>query len=45
VLADPGLRRHDEVWAAAGTPATVFPLQLETLIRLSGARWVDLAEA
>ena len=44
VLADPLLRRHDEVWSAAGTPTTVYPIDLNTLIDASGARWADLAE-
>lgn len=44
VLADEGLRRHDTLWAAAGTPTTVFPISLDDLIRASGARWADLAE-
>lgn len=42
VLADVQLRRHDEVWSAAGTPTTVYPIPLETLIEVSGARWVDV---
>lgn len=45
VLADEGLRLHDELWAAAGTPTTVFPIGLEDLIRASGARWTVVAEA
>ena len=44
VLADPLLRRHSEVWSAAGTPTTVYPIAFETLIDASGARWADLAE-
>ncbi len=44
VLADHRLRRHAEVWAAGGTPTTVFPITLEDLIRTSGATWADLAE-
>ncbi len=44
VLADHHLRRHDEVWAAGGTPTTVFPIALADLIRASGAEWADLAE-
>ncbi len=44
VLADPGLRRHDEVWAAAGTPTTVFPISLDSLVSAAGAEWADLAE-
>lgn len=44
VYADPGLRRHGEVWAAGGTPTTVFPIALDALVEVSGAVWVDLAE-
>ncbi len=35
VFADPALRRHDPVWAAAGTPTTVFPISIEDLDRLA----------
>lgn len=44
IFADRSLTRHTEVWAAGGTPSTVFPLSVEDLIRLSGASWADLAE-
>lgn len=44
VFADPGLRRFDPVWAAAGTPTTVFPLPPETLVRAASATWADIAE-
>jgi prolyl-tRNA editing enzyme YbaK/EbsC (Cys-tRNA(Pro) deacylase) len=44
VFADPSLRRNGEVWSAAGTPTTVFPLELDRLIEASGADWHDLAE-
>ncbi len=44
MFADPTLRRHDVLWAAGGTPTTVFPIELENLISVTGARWVDLAE-
>jgi Cys-tRNA(Pro) deacylase len=44
VLADPGLQRHEVVWAAAGTPTTVFPIAPEDLVRAAGGRWCDLAE-
>ncbi len=44
VLADRHLGRHDEVWAAGGTPTTVFPIALDDLIRAAGAAWADLAE-
>ncbi len=39
---DPQLQRYDEVWAAAGTPDSVFPLTPDELLRLSGARIVDV---
>lgn len=44
VFADVALRRHNLVWAAAGTPTTVFPIALEDLVRAGGAEWVDVAE-
>ena len=37
VLFDPSLTDHDTVWAAAGTPRTVFPVDPERLLELSGA--------
>lgn len=43
IYADPALRRHDLVWAAAGTPTTVFPLSVDALLRVSGATLVELA--
>jgi len=44
VLADRGLRRHEVVWAAAGTPTTVFPIGPDDLVRVAGGRWFHLAE-
>ncbi|WP_030413421.1 YbaK/EbsC family protein [Streptomyces sp. NRRL S-1448] len=44
VLADRGLLAHDEVWAAAGTPHTVFPLAPTTLIEHARGRVVDVRE-
>lgn len=43
VFADPGLRRYDPVWAAAGTPTTVFPLSPELLVRAASATWAEIA--
>lgn len=40
---DEDLLGHDEVWAAAGTPESVFPLTPADLVRVSGATVVDLA--
>ena len=43
VFADRQLKRIEVLWAAGGTPSTVFPIRLEDLIRLSGAVWVDVS--
>jgi prolyl-tRNA editing enzyme YbaK/EbsC (Cys-tRNA(Pro) deacylase) len=40
---DQDLLGFEEVWAAAGTPESVFPLSPSELLRLSGARSVALA--
>ena len=42
--ADEALKEHTERWAAAGTPSTVFPISLDSLIAATGARWVDVTE-
>ncbi len=42
VFADPGLRRNDPVWAAAGTPSTVFPISIEDLDRIASPVWVTV---
>jgi prolyl-tRNA editing enzyme YbaK/EbsC (Cys-tRNA(Pro) deacylase) len=34
---DPHLLRYDQVWAAAGTPRHVFPIQPDELVKLTGA--------
>ncbi|MFB6271189.1 MAG: YbaK/EbsC family protein [Halobacterium sp.] len=44
VLLDETLLDHDEVWAAAGTPDAVWPVQPERLRDLSGATPADVAE-
>jgi prolyl-tRNA editing enzyme YbaK/EbsC (Cys-tRNA(Pro) deacylase) len=41
-LCDPALLTFDEVWAAAGTPDTVFPLTPARLLELSRAEVVDV---
>lgn len=33
---DEDLARYDEIWAAGGTPHTVFPLTYDELVRLTG---------
>lgn len=44
VFSDVGLRRHDAVWAAAGTPHTVFELQIADLDRIVRPHWADLSQ-
>jgi prolyl-tRNA editing enzyme YbaK/EbsC (Cys-tRNA(Pro) deacylase) len=45
VFADEALRRHDPVWAAAGTPTTVFPIALTDLERVAAPAWAPLSTA
>lgn len=42
VFADPLLRRNDPVWAAGGTPATVFPISVGDLDRLARPVWAPI---
>lgn len=42
VLIDRDLERYDAIWAAAGTPHTVFRSTYAELARLSGARPADV---
>ncbi|MEQ8147319.1 YbaK/EbsC family protein [Streptomyces sp. OP7] len=44
VLADRSLLGHATVWAAAGTPYTVFPMEPKTLIAHAGATLTDVRE-
>ncbi|MEU7425732.1 YbaK/EbsC family protein [Streptomyces sp. NPDC040750] len=44
VLADRALLAHDLVWAAAGTPYTVFPIAPSELVAHAGATLVDVRE-
>jgi prolyl-tRNA editing enzyme YbaK/EbsC (Cys-tRNA(Pro) deacylase) len=44
VLLDETLLDHDEVWAAAGTPTAVWPIDPERLRELSGAEPAAVAE-
>ncbi|MFC3478137.1 YbaK/EbsC family protein [Halobacterium litoreum] len=44
VLLDETLLSHDEVWAAAGTPTAVWPIDPERLVELAGAEAADVAE-
>ena len=42
VFADPALKRNDPVWAAGGTPTTVFPISVQDLDRLASPTWADI---
>ncbi|MEU6660673.1 YbaK/EbsC family protein [Streptomyces sp. NPDC046821] len=44
VLADRSLLDHDIVWAAAGNPHAVFPMDPKSLITHAGATLVDVRE-
>lgn len=44
VFADESLRRNQDVWSAAGTPTTVYPIRLDDLVAAAGAEWADVAE-
>ncbi|MGH8916540.1 MAG: YbaK/EbsC family protein [Acidimicrobiia bacterium] len=44
VFADLRLRRNDPLWAAAGTPTTVFPISPTDLDRLAKPVWADITE-
>lgn len=42
VFVDGSLLEHEELWAAAGTPADVFPISPADLVRVSGGTVHDL---
>ncbi|MGW0282545.1 YbaK/EbsC family protein [Streptomyces sp. NPDC003236] len=44
VLADRSLLAHEVVWAAAGNPHTVFPIEPKALVSHAGADIVDVRE-
>ena len=44
LLLDEDLRRFEIVWAAAGTPFSVFPLRPDQLRALTGADWTDVRQ-
>ncbi|NMG31250.1 YbaK/EbsC family protein [Aromatoleum evansii] len=44
LLLDEDLRRFDTLWAAAGTPFSVFPLTPAQLQALTGAAWSDVRQ-
>jgi len=44
VLLDEDLKRFETVWAAGGTPFSVFPLKPNQLRSLTGAEWADVRQ-
>lgn len=44
LVLDQDLKRFATLWAAAGTPFSVFPLSPEQLERLTGASWADIRQ-
>ncbi len=42
-IVDEDLLAYEEIWAAAGTPRTVFPLSPDELVALTGGRVADVA--
>lgn len=42
-VVDEDLAAHPEIWAAGGTPHTVFPLTFEELVRLTGGTVMRVA--
>jgi prolyl-tRNA editing enzyme YbaK/EbsC (Cys-tRNA(Pro) deacylase) len=43
-LLDVSLQRHAEIWAAAGTPESVFPMTPTGLQQITGGSWLDLSQ-
>jgi prolyl-tRNA editing enzyme YbaK/EbsC (Cys-tRNA(Pro) deacylase) len=43
-FADPDLMEFDMVWAAAGTPDSIFPIAPEQLMRVAGAQVAPFTE-
>lgn len=44
LLLDEDLKRFEKVWAAGGTPFSVFPLRPDQLRSLTGADWADVRQ-
>jgi prolyl-tRNA editing enzyme YbaK/EbsC (Cys-tRNA(Pro) deacylase) len=42
-VVDEDLLGYEEIWAAAGTPRTVFPLTPDELVAMTGGRVADVA--
>lgn len=43
IILDQELNRYSEIWAAAGTPFTVFNIEPQQLAKISNGIWLDVA--
>ena len=43
-LLDDSLQRHAVIWAAAGTPESVFRMSPQQLQQITGGTWLDIAQ-
>ncbi|WP_325050975.1 MULTISPECIES: YbaK/EbsC family protein [unclassified Pseudoalteromonas] len=43
-IIDKDLKQYDRIWAAAGTPNSVFELKAHDLDTLTGGTWLDIAK-
>ncbi|CAM3038934.1 YbaK/EbsC family protein [Vibrio neptunius] len=43
-ILDQDLNQYSEIWAAAGTPSSVFKLNPQNLGQLTQGQWIDLAK-
>ncbi|MCW8877152.1 MAG: YbaK/EbsC family protein [Kangiellaceae bacterium] len=44
ILLDPDLKQYEVIWAAAGTPNSVFELKPDDLTTLTDGRWVKVTK-
>ncbi|WP_029210988.1 YbaK/EbsC family protein [Arsenicicoccus bolidensis] len=42
-VVDEALRQHEQLWAAGGTPDTLFPITFDELVRVTGGEVVQVA--
>lgn len=44
-LLDKSLQQHAEIWAAAGTPESVFRMDPQQLQQITGGEWLELSQS
>lgn len=42
---DISLQQHEQIWAAAGTPESVFPMSPRQLQQMTAGDWIDVSRA